>query len=102
MIMNFKFYILRQPADGYRFRKVRLVNGSPSDDATVTTIPFVGYIQDFSPQHQVFWTQRVIYKETPDGLSLLLQMDWQPCPEQLFRRESAAFRLVLLFDKSHP
>lgn len=89
------------PADGYRFRKVGLVNETPSGDATVTTIPFVGYIQDFSPQHQIFWTQRVIFKETPGGFTALRQVSDSQLIKDIRFRDNKAWILILNLDRDY-
>ncbi|MCE6992939.1 zinc-dependent metalloprotease [Dyadobacter sp. CY323] len=56
------------------FRKVKLVNEVPSPDALVTQIVTASNIQGYSPQYTVFWTQHVVFKETPSGPVMLRQL----------------------------
>ncbi|MCE7061963.1 T9SS type A sorting domain-containing protein [Dyadobacter sp. CY343] len=89
------------PTDGNKFRKVKLVNEVPSSEATVTPIHFVGYVQDFNPQHGVFWTQTVIFKETNGGFVALRQVSENQFIRDIRFRDNKAWILLVNTDRDY-
>lgn len=65
---SLKIHIMSSQTNTY-FRRVELPNDNPSEPALVRNFYFGDYLSDYDPTSNIYWSQKVIYKENNTGLS---------------------------------